>query len=56
MKNFMKHSIGIMENLISDQNINPINQIVFIISDGRFNKDVIVINIECSCSVHGGEG
>ena len=41
MRNFMKNSIFIMENLISNQNINPINQIVFIISDGRFNKDVI---------------
>jgi hypothetical protein len=36
----MKNSIAILENLANEQNITNLNQIVFIISDGRFNKDV----------------
>jgi hypothetical protein len=36
----MKHSIALLENQVNEQNVSHLNQIVFIISDGRFNKEV----------------
>jgi hypothetical protein len=42
MVNFMKESMVMIEDLSKvGQNFNKMNQIVFILSDGRFNKDVI---------------
>jgi len=38
MANFMKNSIVLLENTMKNGNLK-INQIVFIISDGRFNKN-----------------
>ena len=46
MFNFMKNSMTLLENLVktsSAGSISKLNQIVFVISDGRFNKNVIFV-------------
>lgn len=52
MVNFMKNSITMLENLVKTGE-SKINQIVFILSDGRFNKDVRVFfnMLECTSFV-----
>ena len=42
MANFMHQSISLLGDLmkISTGSVSKLNQIVFIISDGRFNKNV----------------
>lgn len=58
MFNFMKNSMTLLENLVktsSAGSISKLNQIVFVISDGRFNKNVsfvILIKLESQTYVY----